>query len=89
MYWRDWRSLERAAKRFRESKAQARLAERAEHISLLSLDEVEFEDIMQELCQVNFLKSGSKDQNICAVCANVDIIYLEIMSTSVLEVVQN
>ncbi|XP_049876684.1 uncharacterized protein LOC126374219 [Pectinophora gossypiella] len=51
MYWRDWRSLERAAKRFRESKAQARLAERAAQISLLSLDEVEFEDILQELCQ--------------------------------------
>lgn len=52
MYWRDWRSLERAARRFRDTKARARLAARAEHIPLLSLDEVEFEDIMQELCQV-------------------------------------
>lgn len=51
MYWRDWRSLERAAKRFRETKAQARLAARAELIPLLSLDEVQFEDIMQEVCQ--------------------------------------
>ncbi|KAI5640153.1 hypothetical protein NE865_07410 [Phthorimaea operculella] len=51
MYWRDWRALERAAMRFRESKAQARLAEKAEEIPLLCLDEVEFEDIMQELCQ--------------------------------------
>ncbi|CAH2089199.1 unnamed protein product [Euphydryas editha] len=51
MYWRDWRALERAARRFRETKARARLAARAEHIPLLSLDEVEFEDIMQELCQ--------------------------------------
>ncbi|CAH1640119.1 unnamed protein product [Spodoptera littoralis] len=51
MYWRDWRSLERAARRFRETKARARLAAEAEHISLLCLDEVEFEDIMQELCQ--------------------------------------
>ncbi|CAK1550792.1 unnamed protein product [Leptosia nina] len=51
MYWRDWRSLEKAARRFRETKAQARLAVRAEHIPLLSLDEVAFEDIMQELCQ--------------------------------------
>ena len=52
MYWRDWRSLERAALKFRETKARARLAAEAEHISLLCLDEVEFEDIMQELCQV-------------------------------------
>ncbi|XP_026763489.2 uncharacterized protein LOC113521984 [Galleria mellonella] len=51
MYWRDWRALERAAKRFRGTKARARLAARAEQISLLSLDEVAFEDIMQELCQ--------------------------------------
>ncbi|RVE44367.1 hypothetical protein evm_010988 [Chilo suppressalis] len=51
MYWRDWRSLERAARRFRLTKARGRLAVRAEHISLLSLDEVAFEDIMQELCQ--------------------------------------
>ncbi|VVC93097.1 unnamed protein product [Leptidea sinapis] len=51
MYWRDWRSLERAAKRFRETKAWPLLAARAEHIPLLSLDEVAFEDIMQELCQ--------------------------------------
>ncbi|CAG4986839.1 uncharacterized protein LOC123699397 isoform X2 [Colias croceus] len=50
MYWRDWRALEKAAKRFRETKAWARLAARAEHIPLLSLDEVAFEDIMQELC---------------------------------------
>lgn len=52
MYWRDWRALERAARRFRETKAQGRLAERAGQIPLLCLDEVEFEDIMQELCQV-------------------------------------
>lgn len=52
MYWRDWRSLERAVLRFRETKAKAQLAARAEHIPLLSLDEVQFEDIMQELCQV-------------------------------------
>lgn len=52
MYWRDWRALERAARRFRESKARAMLSERAEHINLLGLDEVAFEDIMQELCQV-------------------------------------
>ncbi|KAG6457183.1 uncharacterized protein LOC115448003 [Manduca sexta] len=51
MYWRDWRSLERAARRFRDTKARARLAAEAEHIPLLCLDEVEFEDIMQELCQ--------------------------------------
>ncbi|XP_045777753.1 uncharacterized protein LOC123875758 isoform X1 [Maniola jurtina] len=51
MYWRDWRALERAARRFRETKARARLASRAEHIPLLCLDEVEFEDIMQEICQ--------------------------------------
>ncbi|KAL4705635.1 hypothetical protein ACJJTC_002021 [Scirpophaga incertulas] len=51
MYWRDWRALERAARRFRHSKARGRLANRAEHIPLLSLDEVAFEDIMQELCQ--------------------------------------
>ncbi|XP_072942800.1 uncharacterized protein [Epargyreus clarus] len=51
MYWRDWRALERAAKRFRETKARARLADRAESIPLLCLDEVAFEDIMQELCQ--------------------------------------
>ncbi|XP_028169714.1 uncharacterized protein LOC114359489 [Ostrinia furnacalis] len=51
MYWRDWRALERAARRFRESKARAMLSERAEHINLLGLDEVAFEDIMQELCQ--------------------------------------
>lgn len=53
MYWRDWRALERAARRFRETKARARLASRAEHIPLLCLDEVEFEDIMQEICQVS------------------------------------
>lgn len=52
MYWRDWRALERAARRFRDSKARAILADRAEHINLLSLDEEAFEDIMQELCQV-------------------------------------
>lgn len=52
MYWRDWRALEKAARRFRETKARARLAVRAEHIPLLSLDEIAFEDIMQELCQV-------------------------------------
>ncbi|KOB75220.1 Apoptosis regulator BAX [Operophtera brumata] len=51
MYWRDWRALDRAARKFRETKAQALLAARAEHIPLLSLDEVEFEDIMQEVCQ--------------------------------------
>ncbi|CAH0724216.1 unnamed protein product, partial [Brenthis ino] len=51
MYWRDWRALERAALRFRDTKARARLAARAEHIPLLCLDEVEFEDIMQEICQ--------------------------------------
>ncbi|CAK1584222.1 unnamed protein product [Parnassius mnemosyne] len=51
MYWRDWRALERAARKFRETKARAILASRAEHIPLLSLDEVAFEDIMQELCQ--------------------------------------
>ncbi|XP_053614723.1 uncharacterized protein LOC128677717 [Plodia interpunctella] len=51
MYWRDWRALERASRKFRESIARSRLAAKAEHISLLSLDEVEFEDIMQELCQ--------------------------------------
>lgn len=54
MYWRDWRALERAAKKFRESKAQGRLAARAETIPLLCLDEVAFEDIMQELCQVGY-----------------------------------
>lgn len=52
-YWRDWRALDHAARRFRETKARGRLAARAEHIPLLSLDEVEFEDIMQEICQVN------------------------------------
>lgn len=52
MYWRDWRALDRASRKFRETKAQALLAARAEHIPLLSLDEVEFEDIMQEVCQV-------------------------------------
>ncbi|XP_046970196.1 uncharacterized protein LOC124537405 [Vanessa cardui] len=51
MYWRDWRALERAARRFRDTKARARLAARAEHIPLLCLDEVQFEDIMQEICQ--------------------------------------
>ncbi|XP_050352693.1 uncharacterized protein LOC126775019 [Nymphalis io] len=51
MYWRDWRALERAARRFRDTKARALLAARAEHIPLLCLDEVQFEDIMQEICQ--------------------------------------
>ncbi|XP_063540639.1 uncharacterized protein LOC134749572 [Cydia strobilella] len=51
MYWRDWRALERAIKRFRNTKARGRLAERAEDIPLLCLDEVAFEDTMQELCQ--------------------------------------
>nr|AOD74989.1 bax protein [Plutella xylostella] len=51
MYWRDWRCLERAALKFRRSRARGRLAARASQIELLRLDEVEFEDIMQELCQ--------------------------------------
>ncbi|GBP63569.1 hypothetical protein EVAR_61309_1 [Eumeta japonica] len=50
-YWRDWRALERAARHFRHTKARARLAARAEHIPLLSLDQVAFEDIMQEIYQ--------------------------------------
>lgn len=59
MYWRDWRALERAVKRFRSTKARGRLAERAQDISLLCLDEVAFEDIMQELCQVRTIQTKS------------------------------